>query len=302
MSQVQAKVVVVRICIVCAISATLLAPPVRAQPEPKLLAKVGDESITTANINFQLGREPDAPRLAHAAEQTVVRLIAQQRQALQTLRRLRLGASSKEVENWIERQAQLDPTLLELDVEAFPNAEEWLRKQVAFRLSWQRYLAKHMSPRNLARHFENQRARFDGTRFKVQLLSAKTTAGKSESRKRMLEDFAKLYSQLENNEFEWESLPGKIGEKGWTMGEEGWVAGTGTLEPDAISAILTLEQPGITKPFTTTSGIHIARLYEIEQGDLKLADVQDEVRAHMLVFMLDHLAKQSEKVMPLVAM
>jgi len=266
------------------------------------LAKVGDESITTASINFQLRREPDAPRLAHAAEQTVVKLIAQQLQALQTLRRLRLGASSKEVDNWIQRQAQLDRTLLEPDVEAFPHAEEWLKKQVAFRLSWQRYLAKHMSPRNLARHFENQRTRFDGTRFRVQLLSAKTTAGKSDSRKRLREDFAKLYSQLENNDVDWEALPGKIKETGWALGEEGWVKGTGTLEPDAISAILTLEEPGITKPFTTTSGIHIARLIEIDQGDLKLADVQDEVRAHMLVFMLDHLAKQSEKVMPLVVL
>lgn len=280
----------------------LLSSSIRGQSEPVPLAKVGNRLITTADINFHLRRQPNSPRLEHASEQAAVKLIVQQFQALQTLRRLRLAASATEVDNWIERQAKLDPSQSELDLEAFPDAEEWLREQVAFRLSWQRYLAKHLTERNLARHFQNQLIRFDGTRFQVQILSAPTTAGESDERQERLSEFANLLAQLKEGKIEWSGLATLAEQKGWSIGEKGWAKGTGTLEPDAISAILELEGAGIAGPFFTSGGIHLAKLYAVEAGDLSLEDVQDEVRGHMLIFMLNHLARQAEEAMPFVSL
>ena len=150
-----------------------------------------------------------------------MKLIAQQAQALQTLRRLQLGASGREVENWIEKQSKVNPKIKELDLERFPEAVAWLHEQVAFRLSWQRYLAKHLTEKNLQRHFDNQLARFDGTRFEVQLMSARASAGTSKARSALLREFEELAKRVSGGDLQWSDLEQLANKREWAMGNRG---------------------------------------------------------------------------------
>ncbi len=262
---------------------------------PDVLAWVGTQPITQADVDRQLGRIADArlPALPHAAQQNAVRLIALQRQALQTLRKLKLAADGEEVERWIASQVDAAAGKLQ------PSDTDSYRELVAFRLSWKRYLSRHLTEENLARHFKNQQPRFDGTRFKIVRVSASVPAGKSADRDVAAESMAELARQVIDEPLELAAFQEAARDQGWQVSQESWVRGSGSLEPQLIGGLLKMKQRQVSTPIHTAGGVHLVWLLEREPGDRDLDEVRDEVRAHMLVFLLEHLASQSSQQLPL---
>jgi hypothetical protein len=272
------------------------------------MAYLGQQPITRGEVDFVLGRAPqaDLPPLTFAAAQTAIQLVATQRQALQTLREQKLAADRDQVARWIQSRAFLPPgtTIDEMVREAarthgIEEATYW--ELMAFRLSWKRYLARHLTLDNIARHFANQPARFDGTRFRIMRMSVAVPAGMSSRREQAVEQLGTVRSELRKSDIDPSALRQLASEHGWELSPETWVEGTGSLDPAAVTALLPLKVGEVTEPIHTAGGVHLIRLLDKQPGELQLDEVRDEVRTHLLVYLLDYLASWSAEQLPLKA-
>lgn len=307
------------------VNALWLSSQCLGQTSPKAaLAKLGSYDITSHDISFMLGRSDDSAPLGKVALAESVQLFALQRQALQTLRSRGIAATPSEVRARIsnarvqersspEAPNRPDPMSTESSIQQFANkhsiAPEVYLDQVAFRMSWQRYLAKHLTEANLNKHFENQKPRFDGTEFRYQTLSIPLPVGQSETRTNAVLELTTAVADFESTKPS-VSVPDEEAidfkrlalEKGWSYQPAKWVRGTGDVDPRAIDALLALEPGDASEAFHTAAGAHVVQLLERKPGELTLETVQDEVRQHMLLYLLQHLASVSEKELPLRAL
>ena len=292
-----------------------------AQENATVIAKLGEQSITDRDVDFQLGRvatDSGQPlqELPPAILQSAIYLLAQQRQALQTLRTRKLAMGREDIERWLDENAQPPSgektTAAEIIREQASKAgitESNVRDHWAFRLSWQRYLQQQLTEANVAKHFENQPKRFNGTRFKVSVADIAAPAGKSDRRNKLAETLLTEQSRLMSGDLSWKDLTAELQKTELLQGqadkirvrEDLWARGTGDLEPTIISALMKMEPGAYSQPIHTPTGVHLVKLIEVEEGTKELSEVRDEVRAHMLLHLLDHLARQSESQLPLKA-
>jgi len=306
--------------IACAVILTLLEP-VHSQDKARVVAKLGEQAITDRDVDFQLGRvasENGQPlkELPPAVMQSAIHLLAQQRQALQTLRARKLALGREDVERWLDENGQPKngekSAAAEMIREQSSEAgitESNLRDHWAFRLSWQRFLQQQLTESNVAKHFENQLKRFNGTRFRVSIVDIAATAGKSDRRDKLAETLTAMRSRLMSGDLSFKDLAAELQKSEPLQGEANkirvredlWARGTGDLEPTIVSALMKMEPQTYSEPIHTPTGVHLVKLLEVEAGSRELSEVRDEVRAHMLLHLLDHLARQSESQLPLKA-
>ncbi len=324
-------------CLVfCALSLCQeLSPDSDAKTQSPVLAFTGSQSITAADIDFFLGRRATTPlpQLSFLMQQRAIHLLALQRQALITLRRIQPAPSPVELDRWLSQSGWYSQQGRNEDIEVGVNVDpkavdstavqtadvgttksrlpSWdglaadthievdkLQDFAAFRGAWQHYLAQHLTQGNLSKHFENQKMRFDGTRFQIDLISVQTPAGQSPQRSRIDELIGKRREQLVGRPADWTASLDTPDSQSVAISRGTWVRGHGTLDPAMISPLLEA-QIGDISQVHTASGVHLIRLVAKETGSLPLGEVRDEVRAHMLLFLLEHLANQSQNQLPL---
>ncbi len=265
-----------------------------------ILARIGVQTIDIADVDFFLGRRPkdDLPALPFTTRENALHLFALQRQALETLRAQKLAVTDAEIDDWIvaqsgasEPQRTLE-NVIQTICQQHGLSREKYRAHVAFRLSWQRYLDNQLTEDNLKKHFARQHARFDGTRFKVDVASVPVPAGNNQPRVAAHEALKKLGARFSDEPPSDEATVIVFTSK--------WVRGSGDLDPSLITPLLSSVPGDFSKPLDTASGVHIIRLIDTEAGKLQLAEVRGQVRAHMLLYLLEYLAQPSQEHLPLV--
>ncbi len=222
----------------------------------------------------------------------------------------KLSINREDTERWIESNLQLDSdkklnatTILETLAAQSGVEESVLRDHFAFRISWQRYLQQQLTEANIAKHFDNQRSRFDGTRFQVALISLAVPPGESSLRSKATKTLDAIRNALAAEEVDWDAIMKSLEAHGkssdFTVQKEISVRGTGDLDPSVITKLIGMKPSEVSSPFQTATGMHVVKLIASEPGAKKLTEVRDEVRAHMLIHLLEFLAKQSESQLPL---
>ncbi len=277
-----------------------------------VLAQLGQQPITAAEVDFQLGRVArpgeTLPELPAVVVNSTIDLIASQRQALATLRRSGEAVSEKEVDSWLESNSlamatdeqplTVERIMAQIRQQYGIEAQAY-RDLVAFRLSWPAYIQKHMSDVNVEKHFGRQTARFDGSQFEIEMLSMPVSAGASAARSQAATELSAVRAEQEEQSADFDSLASS--QRPFELLSRRWIRGTGDLDPRLIDSILQLQDGEISPPIHTATGVHLIRRLATRGGNRPLAEVKHEVRAHMLLFMLEYLAAQSRQGMPLTA-
>lgn len=281
-----------------------------------VLARTGAQTITVADIDFLLARlrgPSEARQLANqqplssTTQATAIELLALQRQALATLRKKQQAASLEEIESAIRAGATPEQSdwsiaqIAESYSEQYGIDAEKLHDSIDFRLAWPRYLQRHLTEENLRKHFAKQRQRFDGTRFKIDLITLIVPVGRSPLRDQAVQRLTDLRTELMAPQANWETIIGNtngLGETTLTNGR--WIKAAGDLVPGLITPLLELDCDQLSQPIHTTSGVHLIRWTETEAGKYELPEVRGDVRTHMLLHLLEYLAKQSADELPLV--
>jgi hypothetical protein len=267
---------------------------VAADPANPVLARVGTSTIKLGDVCVQLGIDPAQakaePGLSTGLRDRTVYLLGLQRQARQTLSRLGIKPSAEEVERYLEEH-RLTPN------PPYVSSDE-LKELAEFRLAWRAYVFGQVNERNLQRHFENQRRRFDGSRFEIQLVSLAAPPGSSPLREATLQQLNQSFQGIGD------AATFAMVAEGLEGAEllQGEYRGTGDLDPAVMDAVLKLQPGDVSPAFSSAVAVHVVRLIATQPGSLQREDVAGEVRAHMLIFLLEYLAAQSAEQFPFVNM
>lgn len=283
--------------------------PPKSEPT-RVLASVGEQWITQGDVELALGRagaaQADLPPVPEAVVMTTVDIIARQRQALATLARAKKRVSDAQIDAWLIDNSPAELKLsaeqaLAVRAEAAHVTPESYRQFLAFRLSWQAYVQQTLTDKNIEKHFDKQKARFDGTRFQVEHIWLPAPPGASPARKAAHERLGQLREKIAAGELDFakagRELLGEEGEKG---AAPQWLTGSGPLIPAVIDRAMETPVGQITQPFDSAQGVHLVRVLAREPGERTLAEAKEDVRKHVLLFLLDYLAGQSAQEMPLV--
>ena len=276
----------------------------------RVLASVGDQWITQADVELSLGRagkpRADLPPIPEPVVMATVDIIARQRQALETLARAKKRVSDAQVDVWLLENS---PPELELSAaqalaaraEAAQVSPESYRAFLAFRLSWQAYVQQTLTDKNIEKHFAKQKPRFDGTRFQVEHLVLPVPPGASPERTAAHERLSKLCEQIAAGDLDFAGAGREwMDAEGEKASAPLWITGSGPLIPAVIDRVLDAPVGQILEPFDSAQGVHLVRVLAREPGNRTFAEAKEDVRKHVLLFLLDYLAEQSKDALPLV--
>ncbi|MCA9130005.1 MAG: peptidyl-prolyl cis-trans isomerase [Planctomycetales bacterium] len=243
--------------------------------------------------------------LEQSVTESAIALLAKQWQALNTMKVRHLVLDSKTIDAWILAQ-RFASEEIGADVVSHTEhlANQWAitpdvyRDLVTFRLSWQAYLGKHLTNENMEKHFKKQPQRFDGTQFKISMISARVPLGQSAQRDATRAALSELRVQSSDTDEVWKQAKTLQNER-WMLTDATWVRGYGDVEDAVVTLLMTVEEDSWSEPVDTLTGVHLLRLEEVRAGSSTLQEVQGQVRSHMLVYLLDYLAAQSSEQLPL---
>lgn len=274
--------------------------------EPTLLAKVGDEMVTDRLVQRELsralqGKLPDEAKLLEKATAAMLRECVQRELVLQALVAQGEAASSADVDLEVARlKQQHDKTKDEFTrfLHAYDGQEAALRRELLYRLSWSRYLAKQLNDANLQRYFENHQADYDGTQVKVAhiLFHVASSAEKGDweqarqqaamvrdeivSKKQSFANAAKQYSRAQTA-----AAGGDLG-----------AIHRHQPMPEAFSAAAFALKPGeVSPPVETAFGVHLIQCQAIVPGDRPWTDSRQELEAAVTRYLFDWLSQKQAK-------
>ncbi len=279
---------------------------------------MGEHLITQADVDLALGRTAsgrnDLAEVPEPVLMTSVEIIAQRLQAMESLKRSGKRVSDEVIDKWLLENSPPDLKLtaaqaLTARAEAAQVAPASYREFLAFRLSWQAYLQTALTDKNIEKHFNNQKSRFDGSRFEVEHLWLAVPPGKSPARSDAHKKLNELRLKVVADELTMAQASQSLLEpsaddktKELAAKEVGpvWITGGGPLMPRIVDEVLKTPAGKISEPFDSATAVHLVRVIKIERGSRKLSEVQDDVRKHMLVYLLEFHAAKNASELPLV--
>ena len=272
-------------------------PSVQSQEIPgdnEVAARVGNHVITAHTVdrfvNLKLSKQelPKDQRAilrAHSLEHLVRRavvyhyLLAKGRWAEPT-------AVKFDIEQFEQQLARAEVTLQQhLDKKNIDRKQ--FEFETAWKLSWKNYLTKTLTDANLAKYFDSQRRKFDGTQLKVAHLLIKDP---SEAARQKL---VQIRKQLDENSLQWIQLVGKHSDAPSkdNGGEIGWISANGPMPPEFTEAAFQLEVGRLSQPVQTGIGWHLIKCLEVKPGKKGPLDTRPELIASAREFLFYKLAK-----------
>lgn len=265
-----------------------------------VVATIGQQDVTVAEVDLLLGRNADSDPLPERTLEISLSILAKQRRALETMRKFNIAATPAAIDRWIETQAARQPdnpprdNWLSSQAKLAGVSEIALRESIVFRLSWKAYLDQHLSEDTLEKHYNNQPHRFDGSKFSIERISIPVPVGQSQER----DDAIKQLSELRQKFVNESSDVHKINASELVLREE-TITGNSPVDPEILDFVVKAKPMRWSQPVHSVVGVHLIRVREIEKGNADFTAVKDEVRAQLLVYLLDYLARQSAELLPL---
>ena len=180
--------------------------------------------------------------------------------------------------------------------------KEDLRRQLAWNVVWQRYLARYVTPERSEKYFQDHRRELDGSRVSVSHILLRPVPGAA---KQSLDALLKRAEEIRG-----EILAGRIsfaaaaekysaGPSAKQGGRLGEITRHGTMGAAFSRAAFALEVGAISPPVRTPFGVHLILCDAITPGGKQLADVRKEVEDALARELLEKLAvleRRSTKV------
>lgn len=309
-------------------AATAAQPPAEKTPAAKeaaeakppmvdtrIAATVEGQPITVGEVLREVERAL-AGRPAGADAELILRAealakLVDRQLILRNLARTKLAASTAEVDLMVSRlQGRLEPRRITLaqHLNALGLDEGALRRQIAWQVSWGRYLERYLTDDNLARYFERHAREFDGSRLRVAhilfavptldplpnstpeqrwsaghqaleqtIAAAKAVRGEIQAGRTTFADAARKHS---------------IAPTGVEGGDIGWIGRREPMPESFSRAAFALEKGGVSEPVATAFGVHLIQVIDIMPGDRKWQDVRGEVESEVTRYLFDWLAEK----------
>jgi len=280
--------------------ACTFAATAHGQSASEVAATVGQEPVRVAEVDRLAAIATRGQAVADWAmpivRARVLEEIVARRLVLAYARRTGAAATEAEIRSALDalqqdlasRQKTLEQYLQEQSVTA-----DDLRRQLAWNIAWERYLARYVIEERLEAHFAAHRRQFDGTEMLVShiLLQPEKDATAPDLAK-LVEKAERIREQIVAGKLSFVEAAQKYssGPSAADGGRLGWIGRRGPMVEAFSRAAFTLQAGEISPPVVTPFGVHLIRCDEIKPGTRQLADVRREVEDSLARELLDRLS------------
>ncbi|HEV2969186.1 MAG TPA: peptidylprolyl isomerase [Pirellulales bacterium] len=265
-----------------------------------ILATVDDKPIFSLEVDRALAAltasAPAAEKGSAAVRAAVLNQLIDRRLVQAAVEQARLAATPDEVDLEITRlKSELARSMQTLDQFLLKTGqtESMLRAELAWQLTWQRYLQKHATDEALESFFKTHHREFDGTELRVShVLFRPMIAGNEAAVAALIKQAEEVRRQILAGEIKFADAAEKYsaGPSRHQGGDLGFVARHGVMVEPFNRAAFALEKGEISPPVATVFGIHLITVTDEKPGDKKLADVRDIVRSALTEQLFEQLA------------
>ncbi|MFO0868298.1 MAG: peptidylprolyl isomerase [Pirellulales bacterium] len=271
-------------------------PPVDARPA----ATVDGAAISLAEVNREVqrvlpGESPAAATLALVQAQALAQLI-DRRLILRNLSRTQVAAEPREVDVMMERLVkQLEPRKITLaeHLQRLGVDEAGLRHQIAWQISWGRYLERYLSDENLERYFKQHAREFDGTQIRVaHILLKPDPAGGAAAFTEIFRRAEELRAALISGQttFVAAAQAHSAAPTGKQGGDIGFIGRREPMPESFSRAAFALEPDQISPPVASVFGVHLIRCLEIKAGQGTWQQARGELETAVTQYLFRWLA------------
>ena len=180
------------------------------------------------------------------------------------------------------------------------QTETTLRSEIAWGLSWKKFLKRQITDETLEAYFKAHQRDFDGTELRVShILLRPTDAGDDSTAATLVKEADRIRKQIEAGEITFEAAAEKYsaGPSRHRGGDLGFIPRHGLMVEPFTRAAFALDKDKISPPVATVFGIHLIRVTDVKPGDKKWDDVRGELQTAIDVQLFEQLvAHQRDKV------
>lgn len=274
-------------------------------PGRVVAARVGDEEILVRDVQRAVtgvvrGRKvaPSAEALIQARmlEQLINRRLVQEHLEEQNLAASehKVDAALDEFKAKLERQGKtLDALLQQRGMD-----QAALRSQLAFELSWKKYLAQQLTDEALEDFFDRHRRDYDGSTMSIShILLRPQMSGDPNASARLMAKARALRADIMAGEISFEDAARQhsFGPSRLKGGQLGTIKRRGMMVEAFSRAAFALEPGEISEPVQTQFGVHLIRCREIYPGEKTWTDVRDKLQQPFAQELFARLADAQRK-------
>jgi parvulin-like peptidyl-prolyl isomerase len=264
----------------------VLASAALAGPDD-VVASVGGAEIRAREIEVVLKRlglaEMAEPEQGQRAAAAVLEQIIDERVLRAELAAAGIDVPAAEVDAAVARVRE-QVAGRGLEFEAFlaqtGRTPVTIRDQVALEIALDRYVSPRITPAAVAEVFDRNRRELDGTKLRVSHILLRPESGGDDDPAAALLDEARTLRQ--------EILQGRLsfgeaarrhsaGPSRRREGDIGWISREGPLLDAFASEVYSLAKGGVSEPFVTPFGVHLATVTAIEPGRIGIDAVRSRI-------------------------
>jgi parvulin-like peptidyl-prolyl isomerase len=269
---------------------------------PAVAATVGDEAVSVSEAQRMLDdvfhdrKKPAADVLPMLQAQALEEVI-KQRLALAYARRVGEFPSSAELTK-AEKQYQIQLAAQGRKVADVLKAKSMtltdLKRQVVWRLVWDRYLARYCTPERRETWFEAHHADVDGTELAVSHILLRPAAGAGPKQFEELEKQAEaIRTEITSGRLDFSAAAEKYsaGPSAKQGGRLGKIGRHGPMEEAFSRAAFQLQAGQISPPVRSPFGVHLIRCDEVVPGKKTAADLTGPIDDALAKELLEKLSR-----------
>ncbi len=270
--------------------------------DTRVVASVNGQPIYEIEIARELQKVPGkdsaagsaAPLRSAVLEHVIDRLLV-----LEALQASGRAASQQEIDlefdrlkQRVEKQGEsLGEYLRKRDLN-----EPLLRRTIAWRLSWQRYLDQYLTEENLQRYFSKHRRDFDGTQMRVAHILWKVIDTDDPVELRRVKQLAaEVRKRVTGGEvtFAESARQHSAAPTADSGGDVGFIERGQPMSEAFSRAAFALDEGQLSEPVVTPAGVHLIQCLEIKPGTRTLEQTREELHKAASRYLFQWLAKRA---------
>jgi parvulin-like peptidyl-prolyl isomerase len=280
-----------------ALSSTSWAQPAPAQP---IAAKVNGEAVTVAEAEREFRQAYGERKMPDAERQQLLKAslaqVIDRRLVLAHLAATGQAASSQDVDFALaqfEKDLKSQELTLQEHLKQVGLSRDEVRRSLAWKLSWQRYLQKHLTDENLQKYFERYRPEYDGSELRVAQVLFKLPAEADAAAIAAVKDkAAQLKAEIAAGTLTFTAAAKQHSQapSAAAGGDIGWIERHKPMPEEFSKAAFSLKTGEVSQPLVSPFGVHLITVLEVKPGTKTWRDAAGELRPAVTLYLFRWLA------------
>ncbi|MEX0977735.1 MAG: peptidylprolyl isomerase [Pirellulales bacterium] len=264
---------------------------------------VNDEPIYVAELEASFvamnRRQRVEPAQAVRVRAELLEQLVNRRLVVQALERDAKLVEPREIKEHMEKTRQDILKQNQMSLEEYARRRgvglDSLRKELYWRLGWERYLDRHLADA-LEEHFKKHKKDLDGTEVRASHILLRRDRF-NETDAQIMARAKKIRDEIESGKASFEEAAQKysVGPSGSQGGDLGFFPRKGVMVEEFAKAAFALDKGQLSQPLTTVFGTHLIRVTDLKPGSRQWTEVIPQIKTMASAELFDQLAKEERQ-------